>query len=159
MKSRDTCMKERLEELREQYLGRGGTGSRISRRSLLRAGSGTAVVSAVGIAGLLELLENREAIAAGMVIAIVGVTHERYPLSETPHRHSFSVRFQITSVSPSAILGDVAGRTEAVISTGSEREDQHYHLIQMGGVSLEQLIVSGPENNETGEHVHGLRVE
>ena len=44
--------------------GRPATGSGISRRALLRYGSGTAVVAGVGLAGVLELLVHREAIAA-----------------------------------------------------------------------------------------------
>ena len=95
------------------------TGSGISRRALLKYGSGTAMVAGVGLAGLLELLEHREAIAAGNVIPIVGVTREPDEAEETAHRHTFSLRFRVTSVSPSAIIGDVSGRTEAVISTGS----------------------------------------
>ena len=51
---------------------RAATGSGISRPSILRYGSGTAVVAGVGLAGLLELLEHREAIAAGTVIPSSG---------------------------------------------------------------------------------------
>jgi hypothetical protein len=139
--------------------GRPGTGSRISRRALLRYGSGTAVVAGVGLAGLLELLEHREAIAAGTVIPIVGVTREPDEVEETPHRHTFSVRFRVTSVSPSAIIGDVSGRTAAVISTGSVKEDQHFHLIEGTDVELEALILSGTENNEPDEHSHLVSIE
>src|SRR6266540_1436109 len=139
--------------------GRPATGSWISRRALLRYGSGTAVVAGVGLAGLLELLEHREAIAAGTVIPIVGVTREPDDLEETPHRHTFSVRFRVTGVSPSAIIGDVSGRTEAVISTGSVREDKHFHLIEATDVELEDLILSGTENNEPGEHSHLVSIE
>jgi hypothetical protein len=139
--------------------GRPATGSRISRRALLRYGSGTAVVAGVGLAGLLELLEHREAIAAGTVIPIVGVTREPDEAEETPHRHTFSVRFRVTSVSPSAIIGDVSGRTEAVISTGSVKEDQHFHLIEGTDVELEALILSGTENNEPDEHSHLVSIE
>jgi hypothetical protein len=53
------------------------------------------------------------------VIPIVGVTREPDEVEETPHRHMFSVRFRVTSVSPAAIIGDVSGRTEAVISTSA----------------------------------------
>src|SRR5262245_3033395 len=101
---------------RNSHSRRGGTGPRISRRALLRASAGSAVVTAVGIDGLLELLTNREAIAAGMVIAIVGVTREPFDApDETPHRHTFAARFHVTDVSPTAIMGTVVGRTLAVI--------------------------------------------
>jgi hypothetical protein len=159
MSSKLSRTEQLLAELEEEYLGRDARGHRISRRELLRSSAGTAVVSAVGIGGLLELLANREAIAAGMVLAIVGVTRERMPLSETPHRHTFSVRFQVTSVNSSTIMGNVSGRTEAVISTSSTREDQHFHLIQMPNISLEQLILSGPEGNEAGGHMHQVSIE
>lgn len=139
--------------------GRPVTGSGISRRALLRCGSGTAVVAGVGLAGLMELLEHREALAAGTVIPIVGITREPDEEEETPHRHTFSARFQVTSVSPSAIIGDVSGRTAAVISTGSEKEDQHFHLIEGTDVDLEALILSGTENNEPGEHSHLVSLE
>lgn len=138
---------------------RAATRSGISRRSMLRYGSGTAVIAGVGLAGLLELLEHREAIAAGTVIPLVGVTREPNEPEETPHRHMFSARFRVTSVSPSAIVGDVSGRTSAVISTGSVREDQHFHLIQATDVELETLILSGTENNEPDEHVHLVSLE
>jgi hypothetical protein len=64
------------------------------------------------------------------VIPIVGVTREPDEVEETPHRHMFSVRFRVTSVSPAAIIGDVSGRTEAVISTSAVKDDQHFHLIE-----------------------------
>jgi hypothetical protein len=139
--------------------GRSMTGSRISRRALLRYGSGTAVVAGVGLAGLLELLQHREAIAAGTVIPLVGVTREPNEADEIPHRHTFSARFRVTSVSPSAIIGDVSGRTAAVISTSSVQEDHHFHLIQATGVELETLIFSGTENNEPAAHSHLVSVE
>jgi hypothetical protein len=127
---------------------------------LLRASAGSAVVTAVGIGGLLELLANREAIAAGKVIAIVGVTREPFEApGETPHRHRFSARFHVTDVSPTAIMGTVVGRTKGVISTSNVKEDKHFHLIPSQSVSLEQLIISGPENNESGEHTHQLSIE
>jgi hypothetical protein len=134
-------------------------GSRIGRRALFKYTSGTAIVTGVGLAGLLELLEHREAIAAGNVIPIIGITREPDEAEETPHRHTFSVRFRVTSVSPSAIIGDVSGRTQSVISTGTEKEDQHFHLIGATGVALEDLILSGTENNEPGEHSHLLSIE
>jgi hypothetical protein len=57
--------KPHLAELEEQYLGRVQTKSRISRRELLRSSAGGAVVTAVGMGGLLEQLlqsgpENNE---------------------------------------------------------------------------------------------------
>ena len=148
-----------LSKLAEGDPGRPATGSRISRRALLRYGSGTAVVAGVGLAGLLELLEHREAIAAGTVIQLVGMTREPDEAEETPHRHTFSARFVVTSVSPSTIIGDVSGRTQAVISTGSVKEDQHFHVIQGTGVELEALILSGTENNKPGEHSHPVSIE
>jgi hypothetical protein len=129
---------------------------RVSRRGLLRS---TAGVSVVGVSGLLELLAHREAIAAGMNFHIEGVTREPDEPGETPHRHTFSVHFRVTSVSPSAIIGDVKGRTHAVISTSSTKEDQHFHLIEQAGVSLEEVILSGTENNEPGEHAHDVSIE
>src|SRR5262249_49073831 len=113
-----------------------------------------------GTGGLLELLGSREAMAAGRLIPIVGVTREPFMApDETPHRHTFSVRFRVTDVSATAIMGTVVGRTQAVISTSAVKEDQHFHLIPSQSVSLEQLILSGTENNEPGEHTHELSVE
>jgi hypothetical protein len=131
----------------------------INRRTLFRYGSGTAVVAAFGMTGLLELFANREALAAGTVIPLVGITREPDEADETPHRHTFSVRFRVTSVSPSAIIGDVSGRTHSVISTGAEKEDQHFHLIEETGIELETVILSGTENNEPGEHSHLISIE
>src|SRR5437762_1744267 len=129
MNSTDTRIEELLAELREQYARRDADATRISRRKLLRSTMGNAVVAAVGLDMLVELLENREAFAAGQVIAISGVTREPDQSDETAHRHTFGVRFDVGSVSPSGISGMVSGRTEAVISTSSTREDQHYHII------------------------------
>jgi hypothetical protein len=152
-----------LSEIEEEYLARDGKRPRItrriSRRDLLRSGAGTAVVSAVGAAGLMELLANREAIAQGDLIAIMGVTRERIPLSETPHRHTFSAKFLVKTVSPEAIIGNVSGQTSTVISTSSVEEDDHFHLIERLFVSLEQIISSGPENNEADGHVHPLHID
>ena len=149
-----------LSALWEQYRTRVAIGPQIGRRALLRSGTGIAAVSVVGISGLLELLMHREAFAAGMVIPLVGVTHEPFmDPDETPHRHTFSARFQVTDVSPTAIMGTISGRTARVISTGSEKEDQHFHIIQAQDVSLEQLILSGPEDNEEGEHAHQVSIE
>jgi hypothetical protein len=160
MNTRNPRPKHLLSELWEEYGHRGATGYRISRRGLLRSTAGSAVVAAIGIGGLLDLLANREAIAAGMVIAIRGVTREPFQApDETPHRHAFSAHFQVTDVSPATIMGTLVGRTDAVISTGAVREEQHFHLIPMQSVSLEQLILSGPENNESGEHMHQVSIE
>ena len=149
-----------LAKLWQEHRSHGATRFQISRRALLRSSAGGALLSAVGISGLLELLANREAIAAGMVIPIVGVTREPFMApEETPHRHTFSVRFRVTDVSDTAIMGTVVGRTHAVISTSAIKEEQHFHLVPSQSVSLEQLILTGPENNESGEHTHQVSVE
>jgi hypothetical protein len=149
-----------LSALWEHYRGRVTTGAGFGRRTLLRSGTGAAVVSVVGIGGLFELLGSREAIAAGAVIPLVGVTREPFmDPDETPHRHTFTANFHVTDVSPTAIVGDVRGRTGRVISTGDEREEHHFHLISMQGVSLEQVLQTGPENNESGEHTHEASIE
>src|SRR5262249_17165105 len=54
-----------LSELWEKYCSSSAKAFQVSRRALLRSSAGGVVVSAVGIGGLLELLGNREAIAAG----------------------------------------------------------------------------------------------
>ena len=149
-----------LSTLWAQYRTRIATGPQIGRRALLKSGTGIAAVSVVGMTGLLELLTHREALAAGMVIPLVGVTREPFmDPDETPHRHTFSARFQVTDVRPTAIMGRISGRTALVISTGSEEEDQHFHIIQAEDVSLEQLILSGTEDNEEGEQVHQVSIE
>jgi len=159
MNSRSNRPEELLSKPEGVYRGLGASGSRMSRRELLRHTSSTAVVTAIGMAGLLELLENREAIAQGMVIQIVGVTREPNFPDETPHRHTFSARFRPTRITPSAIVGDVTGRTQAVISTGTAKEDQHFHDIEGTGVVLDALILSGTENNVPGEHKHQVSIE
>jgi hypothetical protein len=136
MSNRSNRTEELLSKPGGLYRGLDATGSRMSRRELLRYSSRTAVVTAIGMAGLLELLGNREAIAQGMVIALLGVTREPNFPDETPHRHTFSARFRPTKITTSTIVGDVSGRTQAVISTGSEKEDQHFHNIQGTGVIL-----------------------
>ena len=151
MSNRSNRREELLSKPEGLYRGLDATGSRMSRRELLRYSSRTAVVTAIGMAGLLDLLANREAIAQGMVIQLVGMTREPNFPAETPHRHTFSARFRPTK---SPIVGDVSGRTQAVISTGTEKEDQHFHVIQATGVELESLVLSGTENNEPGEHSH-----
>ena len=159
MSSRSNRMEELLSKPGGVYRGLDATGSRMSRRELLRHTSSTAVVTAIGMAGLLELLENRQAIAQGMVIELVGVTREPNFPEETPHRHTFSARFQPTRITPSTIVGDVTGRTQAVISTGTAKEDQHFHDIHGTGVVLDALILSGTENNVSGEHKHQVSIE
>jgi hypothetical protein len=159
MNSRSNRTEDFLSKPEGVYSGRAATGFRMSRRELLRYTSSTAVVTAIGMAGLLELLENREAIAQGMVIQIVGVTREPNFPEETPHRHTFSARFHPTRISPSTIVGDVTGRTQAVVSTGTAKEDQHFHEIEGTGVVLSALILSGTENNVSGEHKHLVSIE
>jgi hypothetical protein len=160
MSSRSNRTEELLSKPEGVYRGLDATGSRMSRRELFRyTSSSTAVITAIGTAGLLELLENREAIAQGMVIQIVGVTREPNLPEETPHRHTFSARFEPTRITPSTIVGDVTGRTQAVISTGTVKEDQHFHDIEGTGVVLDALILSGTENNVPGEHKHLVSIE
>jgi len=152
-----------LSELEEEYLGRDGERPRImrriSRRELLRSGAGTAVISAVGAAGLMELLANREAIAQGCVIALMGVTRDPIPGSETPHRHTFQATFTPTSISRAAIVGNVSGMTTCTFKTTSVEEDPHSHSISGTGVRLDHFIFSGTENGEPGEHVHQVSIE
>jgi hypothetical protein len=159
MDPRDSRTEELLAELEEEFFDRQAKGRRISRRELLRSSAGTAVVSTIGVGGLLELLANREAVAAGLVIGLIGVTREPNETDETPHRHGFVASFIARTVSPGGITGSVSGRTVTVISTGSNREDQHVHLIRMPSVSLQAVIDSGPENGMTGGHVHGVSIE
>src|SRR5262249_45876064 len=160
MNPSDSRTKQLLSELWEEYCSPGATRFHISRRALLRSSAGGAVVSAVGIGGPLGVLASRGASAAGMVVPVVGVTRGPFMArDETPHRHTFSVRFRVTDVSDTAIMGTVVGRTQAVISTSAIKEDQHFHIIPSQSVSLEQLILSGPENNESGEHTHQLSIE
>ena len=159
MNCTDRRPEQLLSELEEEYHGRAAEGRQVSRRQLLRSVAGNTVVTAVGIGGLLELLASREAIAVGTQITFLGVTRERTPLSETPHRHRFSINFQVTGVSPSAITGDAVGRADTVISTSATREDQHFHVIRMSNVSLESLVLTGPEDNEPGGHMHLVSIE
>jgi hypothetical protein len=140
----------------QEHRSRRSTPFRVSRRTLLRS---TTAISVVGVSGLLELLAHREAFAKGMDIHIEGVTREPDEADETPHRHTFSIHFRVTDVSPSAIVGDVKGRTHAVISTSSTKEEHHVHTIEGTGVSLEDVILSGTENNEPGEHAHEVSIE
>src|SRR5262245_35206155 len=149
-----------LSALWEQYRHRGAIGPRIDRRAFLRSGTGVAAVSMVGMGGLLELLSNREALAIGNVIPIVGITRAPFEdPDETPHRHTFSLRFRVTDISPTAITGTIVGRTDAVISTGDEREEHHVHIIERQVTTLEQVVLSGPENGEEGEHTHEVSIE
>jgi len=159
MNSGDSRSTQLLAELEKEYRSRLRKGRTISRRRLLGSIPGNTVVAAVGIGGLLELLASREAIAAGTQITIDGVTREPDEAEETPHRHLFTVTFQVISVSPTAIMGSVYGRAGHVISTGTVREDEHFHVIIASSVSLEQLILSGPEDNQAGEHKHPISIE
>src|SRR5947208_2634251 len=110
MNGRDNRLKELLLELDERTRRRARKERGISRRRLLGSISGSTVVAAVGIGGLMELLATGEALAVGMQITIDGVTREPDQQEETPHRHLFTVTFQVTSVSPTAIMGNVNGR-------------------------------------------------
>jgi len=150
---------ELLSELEKEYRSRLRMGRTMSRRRLLGSMTGNAVVAAVGIGGLLELLASGDAIAAGTQITLDGVTREPDEEDETPHRHLFTVTFQVISVSPTAIMGSVSGRAGHVISTGTAKEDEHFHVISASSVSLEQLILSGPEDNEVGGHKHPISIE
>jgi hypothetical protein len=105
----------------------GGEGSS-RRNALLLLYEKWVVVAGVGLARLLELIENREAISAGTVIPIHGITREADEADETPHRHTFSARFVVTSVSRSAIIHEVyfpAHRFDPRSHTGGPYEYQH----------------------------------
>jgi hypothetical protein len=65
----------------------------------------------------------------------------------------------VIDVAPTGITGNVSGRTEAVISTGTKREDQHFHLIQKAPSFLEDLFLSGTENNGATGHQHLVSIE
>jgi hypothetical protein len=56
-------------------------------------------------------------------------------------------------------MGNALGRAGHVISTSSVREDDHFHVIQMSGITIEQLILTGPEDNEAGGHMHAVSIE
>lgn len=159
MNGRDGRLKQLLLELDERTRRRAGKERGISRRRLLSSISGGTVVAAVGIGGLMELLASGEALAVGMQITIDGVTREPDKEEETPHRHLFTVTFQVTGINPDEITGNVNGRADHVISTGSRKEDQHFHVIQSSGVTLEQLVLSGPEDNNPGGHHHPVSIE
>jgi hypothetical protein len=113
----------------------------------------------VGLGGLLELLAAHEALAVGTQFTIDGITREPNQTEETPHRHLFSVTFQVTSVSPTAIIGNASGRLGHVIQTSNAVEDDHFHVVQNGGVTLSQLVLSGPEDNNPGGHAHEVSIE
>jgi hypothetical protein len=135
--------------------------SHISRRDLLKSAGGTTVVSAVGISGLLSLLANRQAVAAGHVIAIVGMTGEfgqRQSGAQNPaHRHTFAANFTLKSINPDTgvLLGDIFGTTGQVVSTGHDQEDFHVHPIQMSNVIIEQTI----DTIVADMHFHTLHVD
>lgn len=37
--------------------------------------------------------------------------------------------------------------------------EHHFHIIEATEIALEELIFSGPENNEPGEHRHLVSIE
>src|SRR3954451_5281194 len=65
MNRADSRPTELLSELEKEYRSRLRKGHTMSRRRLLGSMTGNAVVAAVGIGGLLELLASGDAIAAG----------------------------------------------------------------------------------------------
>jgi len=138
-----------------------GMEKQISRRELLKSGAGTAVLSAVGAGGLLSLLANRQAVAAGTILAIVGVTSEvgehGAKSSEPAHRHTFDAAFILRSINPDngVIRGDLFGQTRLVISTGHTREDFHIHAIRMRNVMIDDSVLTLVAD----EHRHQLHVD
>ena len=134
--------------------------NQINRRDLLRSLASTPVMTAVGAGGLLTLLANRQAVAAGTQIPIVGVTSEFGDRGHQPgeaHRHTFGALFILRSINPNngTIRGDIIGQTQAVISTGDEPEDFHVHFIQMGNVVIAQTIATAVAD----EHAHLLEID
>src|SRR5437762_14092122 len=98
-------MEELLSKPGGVYRGLDATRSRMSRRELLRYTSSTAVVTAIGMAGLLGMLENREAIAQGMGIAPVGVAREPNFTGGSPRRPACSHLLHPTKLTPWAHVG------------------------------------------------------
>jgi len=118
----------------------------MSRRELLKSVAGSKVVTAVGIGGLLALLENRQALAKekGTVIEIVGVTSEaggRGGPGE-PHRHTFEADFRIESINPNTgqIRGLLLGETDEIIFTGSGTEAFHVHQIDVPNLLIGETV-------------------
>ena len=135
-------------------------GKQISRRGLVRSLAGTPVVATLGTGGLLTLLANRQAVAAGTAIPIAGVTSEtgdRGTMEGEAHRHTFGAIFTMRSINPDNgnILGDIIGRTQLVVSTGDEREDFHVHFIQMRNVLISQTVPTLVAD----QHLHQLHVD
>jgi hypothetical protein len=135
--------------------------SQITRRDLIRSVAGTTVVRAVGISGLFSLLANRQAVAAGNVFQIEGITGEvgehEAGADEPAHRHTFSAGFTVKEINPDNgfIIGDLSGRTFEVISTGHEPEDEHVHLILVRNARIEDQV----NTTEADEHFHRLNVD
>lgn len=134
---------------------------KISRREILRSASGTAVVSAVGIGGLLSMLANRQAVAAGTTIAVVGVTDERGDrILNTPgaaHRHTFRAGFIVKSINPDTgvIIGDLVGQTDLTLETGPHDEPPHRHPIRIMNAQIGGTVDTGVASF----HAHSLRVD
>jgi len=135
--------------------------NRLSRREILRGASGSAVISAVGIGGLLSMLANRQAVAAGTVFAVVGVTSDEGDrIPSTPgaaHRHTFAAQFTVKSINPNTgvIIGDLQGITDKVIQTGPDEEEFHRHLIRILNAQI-----GGTVNTTVNDfHSHSLHVD
>ncbi len=131
----------------------------IRRRDLLKSLAGTPVMTALGAGGLLTLLADRQAVAAGTVIAITGVTSEvgdRGGPGEA-HRHTFAAGFLLKHINPDngQILGDIIGQTQLVVSTGHAPEDFHIHPIRMANVLIDQTILTIVAD----QHAHQLHVD
>jgi hypothetical protein len=132
----------------------------INRRDLLRSMAGSPVVAALSTGGLLTLLADRQAVAAGTALPIVGVTSEfgdRGTMAGEAHRHTFGAIFTLRSINPDNgnIVGDIVGQTQQVISTGDEPEDFHTHFIQMQHVLITQTIPTFVAD----QHAHQLHVD
>ena len=135
-------------------------GKQISRRDLMKTMAGSPIVATLGSGGLLTLLANRQAVAAGTTIPIVGVTSEtgdRGTMEGEAHRHTFGAIFTLKSINPDNgnITGDIIGRTQLVISTGDEAEDFHVHFSQMRNVLISQTIPTFVAD----QHIHQLRAD
>jgi hypothetical protein len=135
--------------------------TQLTRRELLKSGSTGTVIAAVGVGGLLSMLANRQAVAAGAIIAVVGVTSDvgdRNP--NTPgaaHRHTFDAGFFVRSINPNTgvITGDLFGQTRLVIETGPDDEEFHIHPIRLLGVRIGDTV-----NTRVADfHAHSLHVD